>query len=139
MKLALFVPAPSVIMAIENMPQTIGSPTAIATVGNLPKMSDEYVGLVNTGNAKVSITLMHSPPGWVGIGRTAQFHEFKVVVKGTVRVTHPDGDLDIEAGQAVHVEPGEWVRYSTPTPEGADYVTVCTPAFSRAAVQRDAA
>jgi len=98
-------------------------------------MSDEYVGLVNTGNAKVSITLMHSPPGWVGIGRTANFHEFKVVTKGAVRVTHPDGDLDIEAGQAVHVEPGEWVRYSTP--QGADYVTVCTPAFSRAAVERD--
>jgi mannose-6-phosphate isomerase-like protein (cupin superfamily) len=124
-------------MAGEIMPKSIGSPTAIAAVGNLPKMSDEYVGLVNTGDAKVSITMMHSPPGWVGIGRTAHFHEFKVVIKGTVRVTHPDGDLDIEAGQAVHVQPGEWVRYSTPTTEGADYVTVCTPAFSRAAVKRD--
>jgi mannose-6-phosphate isomerase-like protein (cupin superfamily) len=119
------------------MPKTIGSPTQLATVGNLPKMSDEYIGLVNTGDSKVSITMMHSPSGWVGIGRTAEFHEFKVVFKGMIRVTHPDGDLDIEAGQAVHVEPGEWVRYSTPSPDGAEYITVCTPAFSRAAVQRD--
>jgi quercetin dioxygenase-like cupin family protein len=81
---------------------------------------------------------MHSPPGWEGIGRTADFHEFKVVLKGKVRVCNPDGDLDVEAGQAVHVAPGEWVRYSTPT-EGAEYITVCTPAFSRAAVKRDAA
>jgi quercetin dioxygenase-like cupin family protein len=121
------------------MPKLIGSPTAIDTVGNLPKLSDEYVGLVNTGDAKVSITLMHSPPGWEGVGRTATFHEFKVVSKGTLRVTHPDGDLDIQAGQAVHVEPGEWVRYATPTADGAEYITVCTPAFSRAAVHRDPA
>jgi len=119
------------------MPKLIGSPTKIATVGSLPKFSDEYVGLVNTGNSKVSITHMHSPPGWEGVGRTAQFHEFKVVFKGLVRVTSPAGDIDVEAGQAVHVEPGEWVRFSTPTGEGADYITVCTPAFSLAAVRRD--
>jgi mannose-6-phosphate isomerase-like protein (cupin superfamily) len=119
------------------MPKLIGSPTQLATVGSLPKMSDEYIGLVNTGDSKVSITLMHSPPHWVGIGRTAEFHEFKVVFKGMIRVTHPDGEIDVDAGQAVHVEPGEWVRYSTPTDEGAEYVTVCTPAFSRALVERD--
>jgi mannose-6-phosphate isomerase-like protein (cupin superfamily) len=121
------------------MPTLIGSPTAIDTVGSLPKWSDEYVGLVNTGDAKVSITLMRSPPGWEGVGRTAQFHEFKVVLKGTLTVTHADGGLDIQTGQAVHVEPGEWVRFSTPSVDGAEYITVCTPAFSRAAVRRDAA
>ena len=121
----------------STMPKLIGSPTRLATVGNLPKMSDEYVGLENTGESKLSITLMRSPPRWEGIGRTAEFHEYKVVFRGTIRVAHPDGDLDVTAGQAVHVEPGEWVRYSTPTEEGAEYVTVCTPAFSRAALERD--
>jgi mannose-6-phosphate isomerase-like protein (cupin superfamily) len=119
------------------MPKLIGSPTQIATVGNLPKFSDEYVGLVNTGDAKLSITLMHSPPLWEGIGRTAHFHEFKVVSKGMVRVTSPEGDIDVEAGQAVHVEPGEWVRFSTPSADGAEYITVCVPAFSLAALKRD--
>ena len=119
------------------MPKLIGSPTQIATVGSLPKFSDEYVGLVNTGDAKLSITLMHSPPHWEGIGRTADFHEFKVVLKGMVRVTSPDGDIDVEAGQAVHVEPGEWVRFSTPSADGAEYMTVCMPAFSLAALKRD--
>jgi mannose-6-phosphate isomerase-like protein (cupin superfamily) len=119
------------------MPKLIGSPTPIATVGNLPKCSDEYVGLVNTGDSKLSITLMHSPPRWEGIGRTADFHEFEVVLKGMLRVTSPEGDIDVEAGQAVHVEPGEWVRLSTPSADGAEYVTVCMPAFSLAALARD--
>jgi quercetin dioxygenase-like cupin family protein len=119
------------------MPELIGSPTQIATVGSLPKFSDEYVGLVNTGDSKVSITLMHSPPSWEGVGRTAQFHEYKVVFKGLLRVTSPEGDIDVEAGQAVHVGPGEWVRYSTPSADGAEYVTVCTPAFSLADLKRD--
>jgi mannose-6-phosphate isomerase-like protein (cupin superfamily) len=119
------------------MPKLIGSPTQIATVGSLPKFSDEYVGLVNTGDSKLSITLMHSPPGWEGIGRTAHFHEYKVVFRGVVHVTSPDGDIDVGAGQAVHVGPGEWVRYSTPTVDGAEYITVCTPAFSLAAVKRE--
>src|ERR1039458_1788423 len=107
------------------MPKLIGSPTQIATVGSLPKFSDEYVGLVNTGDAKLSITLMHSPPHWEGIGRTADFHEFKVVLKGMVRVTSPDGDIDVEAGQAGPVDHGEGVRFSTPTVDGAEYMTVC--------------
>jgi mannose-6-phosphate isomerase-like protein (cupin superfamily) len=115
----------------------IGSPTQIPAVGNLPKFSDEYFGLVNTGDSELSITLMHSPPHWEDIGRTAQFHEFKVVSKGTLRVTSPEGDIDVEAGQAVHVEPGEWVRFSTPSAEGAEYITVCMPAFSLAELKRD--
>jgi mannose-6-phosphate isomerase-like protein (cupin superfamily) len=119
------------------MPKLIGSPTQIGAVGNLPNFSDEYVGLENTGDAKLSITLMHSPPHWEGIGRTAHFHEFKVVLKGMVRVTSPEGYIDVEAGQAVHMEPGEWVRVSTPSADGAEYVTVCMPAFSLAALKRD--
>ncbi|MEO8595998.1 MAG: cupin [Candidatus Solibacter sp.] len=119
------------------MAKLIGSPTPIATVGTMPKRSDEYVGLINTGDSKVSITLMHSPPGWEGIGRIAKFHEYKVVSKGLLRVVTPEAKIDVEAGQAVHVEPGEWVRYSTPSADGADYVTVCTPSYSRADVERD--
>ena len=119
------------------MPTLIGSPTRLATVGILPKFSDEYVGLVNTGDSKVSITLMHSPSQWEGIGRIAKFHEYKVVLKGLLRVTSAEGEIDVEVGQAVHVEPGEWARYSTPSADGAEYVTVCTPSFSRADVMRD--
>jgi len=119
------------------MPKLIGSPTQIASVGSMPKLSDEHIGLVNTGDSKISITLMHSPAGWEGVGRTAEFHEYKVVFKGLVRVTSPTGDMDVEAGQAVHVQPGEWVRFSTPSADGADYITVCAPAFSLAEVTRD--
>jgi mannose-6-phosphate isomerase-like protein (cupin superfamily) len=119
------------------MPKLIASPTLIQAVGNVTKFANEYVGLVNTGDAKISITRVQSPGGWVGIGQYADYREYRVVLSGTLHVEHPDGELDVLAGQGLDIDPGEWVRYSTPDPAGADYITVCTPAFSRAGVHRD--
>jgi ethanolamine utilization protein EutQ (cupin superfamily) len=119
------------------MPKLIGSPTTVACVGNMSKYADEYVGLVNTGNAKVSITVVHSPAGWVGVGQYTDYHEYRIVLKGLLQVEHAEGTMDVEPGQALDIPPEEWVRYSTPGDGGADYVTVCTPAFSRAGVHRD--
>jgi quercetin dioxygenase-like cupin family protein len=120
------------------MPKLIASPTIIACVGNIPKRANEFVGLVNTGDAELSITRLQSPPGWVGIGQYADYHEYRLVLAGLLHVDHSDGAFDVKAGQGLDIEPGEWVRYSTPEPAGADYVTVCIPAFSRADVHRDA-
>ena len=120
------------------MPKLIASPTIIPCVGNLPKRADEFFGLVNTGDAKLSISRVQSPPGWVGIGQHADYREYRIVLAGLLHVDHSGGAFDVQAGQGVDIEPGEWVRYSTPDPAGADYVTVCMPAFSRAGVHRDA-
>jgi mannose-6-phosphate isomerase-like protein (cupin superfamily) len=119
------------------MPKLIASPTQIASVGNITKYADEYVGIVNTGESKLSITLVHSPAGWLGVGQYADYREYRVVYKGVLHVEHEDGILEVEAGQGLDVGPGEWVRYSTPTEQGADYVTVCVPAFSRSGLHRD--
>lgn len=117
------------------MPKLIASPTIISSVGNITKFADEYVGLVNTGDTKLSISRVRSPEGWVGVGQYSDYQEYRLVLAGLLRVEHSEGSLDLETGQCLDVEPGEWVRYSTPT--GADYVTVCLPAFSRASVHRD--
>jgi hypothetical protein len=119
------------------MPKLIASPTVIPCVGNLTKFANEFVGPVNTGDAKLSITRVQSPPGWVGLGQYSDYHEYRVVLAGVLHVEHPDGAFDVQADQALDIKSGEWVRYSTPEPTGADYVTVCIPAFSRAAVHRD--
>jgi hypothetical protein len=119
------------------MPKLIGSPTPIASKGNMTKFANEYVGLVNTGEAKISITLVHSPAGWEGVGQYSDYREYRVVLKGLVGAVHAAGTKDIEAGQGLDVSPGEWVRYCTPDEGGADYLTVCMPAFSRASVHRD--
>jgi hypothetical protein len=119
------------------MPKLIASPTPIASVGNVTKFANEYIGLVNTGDAKLSITLVHSPAGWLGVGQYSDYREYRVIYKGLLRVEHADGIMDIEAGQGLDVGPGEWVCYSTPNEGGADYVTVCVPAFSRTGVHRD--
>ena len=118
------------------MPKLIGSPTPIASVGNITKFADEYVGLTNTGEAKVSITRVQSPEGWEGVWQYSDYREYRVVLKGLLRVEHSDGSLDVAAGQGLDVEPSEWVCYSTPEAGGADYMTVCIPAFSRATVHR---
>ncbi len=119
------------------MPTLIASPTPILSVGNVTKYANEYVGLVNTGEAKVSITLVHSPAGWVGVGQYADYREYRLVLSGCLQVEYEDGSMNVLAGQAIDVESGEWVRYSTPDENGADYVTVCIPAFSKASVHRD--
>jgi len=119
------------------MPKLIGSPTRIPAAGNKPKLIDEYFGLVNTGDAKVSIAHMRSPGGWTEPGQCPEFHEFIVVLKGMLRVEHEGGTFDVEAGQAIHAHPDEWVRYSTPLEEGAEYIAVCLPAFTRSTVHHD--
>jgi mannose-6-phosphate isomerase-like protein (cupin superfamily) len=120
-----------------SMPTLIPSPTRITAAGNKPKKIDEYVGRVNSGTADLSIARMHSPDGWAEPGQTPDFDEFTVVLAGVLRVEHSAGFLDVQAGQAVIAHRGEWVRYSTPKPEGAEYVAVCLPAFSAQAVNRD--
>ncbi|RUL86953.1 cupin domain-containing protein [Tautonia sociabilis] len=119
------------------MPTLIEQPSRIEAAGAPPKRIDEYVGLVNTGTAAVSVALMRSPSGWVEPGQTPEFDEFTVVLRGTLRVESRDGILDVLAGQAVATRAGEWVRYSCPTPEGAEYLAVCVPAFAPETVHRD--
>ena len=119
------------------MPKLIASPTLIPSVGNITKFAQEFIGLVNTGDSKLSISRVQSPSGWAGVGQYTDYHEYRVVLAGVLHVEHTNGAFDVAAGQALDIEPGRWVCYSTPEPAGADYVTVCIPAFSRATVHRD--
>jgi mannose-6-phosphate isomerase-like protein (cupin superfamily) len=111
----------------------------IRAAGNLPKKIEEYAGRVNSGHSAVSVARMQSPAGWVEPGQRPDFEEITVVLKGCLRVEHESGALEVRAGQAVVTRPGEWVRYSSPDPEGAEYVAVCLPAFSMETVHRDSA
>ena len=120
------------------MPQLIPAPTGIVAAGNKPKIIKEFVGRVNSRESRLSIAHMQSPGGWVEPGQTPEFDEFSVVLAGTLRVTHKGGVIDVTAGRAIVTRAGEWVQYSTPTPEGADYIAVCLPAFSPQTVHRDA-
>ena len=120
------------------MPRLIDKPTVIDCVGTKPKQIQEFAGRVNSGHAAVSVARMISPSGWEEPGQRPEFEEITVVLKGVLRVQHEKGVLDVRAGQAVVASPGEWVRYSTPGPDGAEYVTVCLPAFSPTTVNRDA-
>lgn len=120
------------------MPKFIAKPTVVPAVGTRPKRIEEFVGRVNSGTAVVSIARMQSPPGWVEPGQRPEFEEYTLVLSGRLRVESEHGPaLDVHAGQAVIVHAGEWVRYSTPEPEGAEYVAVCLPAFSPDTVHRD--
>ena len=119
------------------MPKLINQPTIIDCVGTKPKQIQEFAGRVNSGHAGVSVARMISPGGWEEPGQRPEFEEITVVLKGTLRVQHETGVLDVRAGQAVVARPGEWVRYSTPGPDGAEYVAVCLPAFSPTTVHRD--
>ena len=119
------------------MPRLIAAPTVIHAAGNKPKRIEEYAGKVNSGHESVSVARMVSPGGWQEPGQRPEFEEITVVIRGMLRVEHAGGVLDVSAGQAVVTSPGEWVRYSTPEPGGAEYVAVCLPAFSPATVHRD--
>jgi mannose-6-phosphate isomerase-like protein (cupin superfamily) len=119
------------------MPRLIEQPTIIAAAGNKPKRIEEYTGRVNSGHEGVSIARMVSPEGWQEPGQRPEFEEITVVLKGMIRVEHEGGALDVRAGQTVVSVPGEWVRYSSPEPGGAEYIAVCLPAFSPAIVHRD--
>ena len=118
------------------MPVHIPRPTRIEAAGNKPKLIDEYVGRVNTGTSAVSIAHMRSPGGWTEPAQTPEFDEYTVVLKGSLRVTSEQGELDVNAGEAVLAKAGEWVQYSTPGAEGAEYIAVCLPAFSPDSVHR---
>jgi mannose-6-phosphate isomerase-like protein (cupin superfamily) len=120
-----------------GMPRLIAAPTVIAAAGTKPKKIEEFAGRVNSGHSAVSVAKMTSPSGWLEPGQRPEFEEITVVLKGMVRVEYDGGSLDVKAGQAVVTAPGEWVRYSTPGPDGAEYVAVCLPAFSPATVNRD--
>jgi ethanolamine utilization protein EutQ len=117
------------------MPTLIANPTRIEAAGTKPKIIEEFVGRVNSKTSGVSVARMKSPAGWVEPGQTPEFDEYTLVLKGMLRVTHRRGAVEVAAGQAVIAHRGEWIQYSTP--EGAEYVAICLPAFSPETVHRD--
>jgi quercetin dioxygenase-like cupin family protein len=119
------------------MPRLIAAPAVVAAAGTKPKRIEEFAGRVNSGHAQVSVARMTSPAGWQEPGQRPEFEEITVVLRGMVRVEHHGGVIEVQAGQAIVTSPGEWVRYSTPGPDGAEYVAVCVPAFSPDTVHRD--
>ena len=121
------------------MPILISGPSRVEAAGNKPKLIDEYIGRVNSKSESVSVAHMRSPAGWQEPGQTPEFDEYTVVLRGVLRVEHCGGMMDVHAGQAVLAARGEWVRYSTPDADGAEYIAVCVPAFSMETVRRDSA
>ena len=119
------------------MPTLIAAPTRVEAAGNKIKLIDEYIGRVNSQTSAASVAHMRSPGGWQEPGQTPEFDEFTVVLRGMLRVEHHGGAIDVRAGQAVIAHRGEWVRYSTPEDEGAEYIAVCLPAFAMDTVHRD--
>lgn len=119
------------------MPRLIERPTRVEAAGNKPKLIDEYVGRVNSKDEQLSVAHMRSPGGWVEPGQTPRFREITLVLRGRLRVEHTNGVIDVAGGQAIVTEAGEWIRYSTPDEEGAEYVAICLPAFSPDTVHRD--
>lgn len=119
------------------MPTLIAAPSRVTAAGNQPKLIDEFVGRVNNGESRLSIAHMRSPGGWVEPGQRPEFDEYTVVLAGVLRVESEGAALTVQAGQAVLARAGEWVRYSTPEPEGAEYIAVCLPAFGPDIVHRD--
>jgi mannose-6-phosphate isomerase-like protein (cupin superfamily) len=119
------------------MPELIREPSRVAAAGQLPKLIDEYVGQVSTGQDALSIAHMRSPSGWAEPGQRPEFDEFTIVLRGALIVESEAGQLAVQAGQGVHARSGEWVRYSTPGAGGAEYISVCVPAFSPGTVHRD--
>jgi mannose-6-phosphate isomerase-like protein (cupin superfamily) len=120
------------------MPQLLERPQVITAAGNVPKQIEEFVGRASTGDKAISVARMRSPAGWEEPGQRPEFDEFTVVLRGVLRVDHESGTLDVRAGQFVVARAGEWVRYSTPEADGAEYIAVCLPAFSPQTVHRDA-
>lgn len=121
------------------MPTLIATPALIQSVGSKPKVIEEYIGRVNSHTEAFSIARMVSPSGWVEPGQQPEFDEYTIVLRGTLKVKTKAGEMDVAAGSAVIVHQGEWVQYSTPGPDGAEYISVCAPAFSPATVHRDPA
>jgi mannose-6-phosphate isomerase-like protein (cupin superfamily) len=121
----------------DGMPRLIEGPTIVQAAGNKPKQIQEFAGRMNSGHSGVSVARMVSPAGWREPGQRPEFEEITVVLRGMVRVEHEGGVIDVRAGQAVVASPGEWIRYSSPEADGAEYIAVCMPAFSPDTVHRD--
>jgi mannose-6-phosphate isomerase-like protein (cupin superfamily) len=121
----------------QRMPRLVPEPFLVPAAGTPPKIIAEHFGRVASGTDSVSVAHMTSPPGWTEPGQTPEFDEYTVVLRGALRVESRGGVLEVRAGQAVHVARGEWVRYSSPGPDGAEYFAICVPAFSPGAVHRD--
>ena len=119
------------------MIRKIETPTVVESAGNKPKKIEEFIGAVNSGTTELSVARMRSPSGWVEPGQTPAFDEYTVVLKGMLRVKTADGEFDVQAGQAIIAGANEWVQYSTPEAEGAEYIAVCLPAFRPETVHRD--
>jgi mannose-6-phosphate isomerase-like protein (cupin superfamily) len=119
------------------MPLFIEVPSIIKAAGNKPKIIEEYVGMVNTQTNDISIARMNSPEGWLEPGQTPEFEEFTLIIRGNLKITTKEGDKNLREGQAVLIRAGEWVQYSSPDPGGAEYISVCLPAFSPDSVHRD--
>jgi len=119
------------------MPTLISAPSVIQAAGNKPKVIEEFIGRVNSKTEILSVARMKSPGGWVEPGQTPEFDEYTLVLRGKLRVTSKSSVIEVSAGQAVIVHRGEWVQYSTPGPEGAEYIAICLPAFSMERVHRD--
>jgi mannose-6-phosphate isomerase-like protein (cupin superfamily) len=122
---------------LPRMPELITRPSRVEAAGEPPKLIDEFAGRASTGEAGLSIARMRSPSGWSEPGQRPEFDEYTIVLRGELVVDSDDGRLVVQAGQGVHTRSGEWIQYSTPGPEGAEYVAVCVPAFSPDTVHRD--
>jgi len=119
------------------MIKKIDNPTIVEAAGNKPKRIEEFIGAVNSGTTDLSVARMRSPSGWVEPGQTPEFDEYTLVLKGMLRVETREGEFDVHAGQAIIIGANEWVQYSTPGDEGAEYIAVCLPAFTPETVHRD--
>jgi len=120
------------------LPRLIERPATVEAAGTKPKIIHEHVGRVASGDEAVSVARMRSPEGWQEPGQRPEFDEITLVLSGRLRVEHEGGALDVVPGQAVITRRGEWIRYATPYPGGAEYVAICLPAFSPVTVHRDA-
>ncbi len=119
------------------MPILIKKPTIVSAAGNKPKVIEEYIGRVNSKTEDLSVARMKSPGGWIEPGQTPEFDEYTLVLRGALRVKTADKTVEVNEGEAILVHRGEWVQYSTPGPDGAEYIAVCSPAFSPETVHRD--
>ncbi len=119
------------------MVKLIEKPTVVPAAGNPPKTIEEFIGRVNSGNERVSVARMTSPEGWVEPAQSPEFDEYTIVVKGELHIKTKTENFVVKAGQAIEVQGGQWVQYSTPSPGGAEYIAVCQPAFSPETVHRD--
>jgi len=119
------------------MPVKINSPSIIKAAGNKPKVIEEFIGRVNSKTDEVSIARMKSPPGWIEPGQRPGFDEYTIVLKGELHIKTENDEIILKEGEAVITKKGEWIQYSTPSPEGAEYIAVCLPAFSPDIVNRD--